>query len=75
MYNTSLYIACMHVLTTQSRQFLMLVSLSWNNTERMGEMVGDTIRGEAVGTKEDYYYTNELSISNIKHTHACVLTI
>ncbi len=47
----------------------------------MGEMVGDTIRGEAVGTKEDYYYTNELhlSISNIKHTqssmHACVLTL
>ncbi len=59
----------------------MLVSLSWNNTERMGEMVGDTIRGEAMRTKEDYYYTNELhlSISNIKHTqsytHVCVLTI
>ncbi len=37
-------------LTTQSGQLLMLVSLSWNNTE---VMVGDTIGGEAIGTKKD----------------------
>ncbi len=32
----------------------MFVSLSWNNTERMGEMVGEMV--EAVGRYNNYKY-------------------
>ncbi len=46
----------------------MFVSLSWNNTERMGGMV---IRAEAVGTKGDI----RLQACNKSHTVPSVLLL